>query len=381
MNLREKFLKLKNDAGSHSPSINSVLKQIPEIKIEVDACFLSNPYATKLFIEELKTDLFETNEIEKVLEYYPSQSPQIAKYLSKDLQIDSERIFIGNGAIEVIQAFLHNFVDGKIIIPIPTFSSYYEYIINENDVIFYKLKKEDDFRFDVHDYIEFVKANKPNTIVLINPNNPNGYYINESEVDYLLENLSFVENVIIDESFVHFAYEDSDLVQKSCVRFIEKYPNLNIIKSMSKDFGIAGIRAGYGIFSKDKVSKLMKNGFLWNINGLAEYFFKKYSNLEFIEKYELVRKKYIVETQYFQEKLQNLKNVKIYPSKANFVLIEILNGKSSEEIAINLLLDYGVYVRNCDDKIGLKGEFIRVASRSKEENVIILRALENVLNF
>ena len=380
MDLKEKFLRLKKGAGSHSPSINSVLKQIPEIKINVDACFLSNPYATKLFINELKKDLFKTNEIEKVLEYYPSQSQQISTYLAKDLEIASNRIFIGNGAIEAIQAFLHNFVKGKIIIAIPTFSSYYEYISNPEDVVFYNLKKEENFSLNVNHYIEFVKKHNPNTIVLINPNNPNGDYINEDEIEFLLNELSFVENIIIDESFVHFAYEGESLEQKSCIRFVEKYTNLNIIKSMSKDFGIAGIRAGYGIFSKDKVAKLMGHGYLWNVNGLAEYFFKKYSDSNFLSKYEKVRKKYIFETKDFLSSLKLVKNIKIYPSKANFVLIEILNGQTSEEVSLSLLIDYGVYVRNCDDKIGLNGSFIRVASRSKKENKIILNALDNVLN-
>jgi histidinol-phosphate/aromatic aminotransferase/cobyric acid decarboxylase-like protein len=95
-------------------------------------------------------------------------------------------------------------------------------------------------------------------------------------------------------------------------------------------------------------------------------------------RYEIVRKKYINESKLFFDKLLELKNIKIYPSRANFVLIELLNGLVADEVSAQLLCDYGVYVRNCNDKIGLNGEFIRVAARSNYENGIILKALENV---
>ena len=79
MTIREKFIKLKEDSGSHSPSINTVLKEIPEIKMKVDACFLSNPYATKLFLEHFHKDLIKTGEIDRILEFYPSQNDIISK--------------------------------------------------------------------------------------------------------------------------------------------------------------------------------------------------------------------------------------------------------------------------------------------------------------
>ena len=118
--------------------------------------------------------------------------------------------------------------------------------------------------------------------------------------------------------------------------------------------------------------------FLWNINGIAEYFFNLYSNDEFQLEYEKCRKRYITETVFFLNQLKELKNINILPSKANFVLVELLNGLTSEDVSLNLLIRHGVYVRNCSDKIGLDGQYIRIAARSFEENQHIFNALKEI---
>jgi histidinol-phosphate/aromatic aminotransferase/cobyric acid decarboxylase-like protein len=374
----EKYFELKSSSGSHSPSLNSIKEKIPELKINVDACFLSNPYATELFLEYFKREMIDTNDIYSVLEFYPSQNKIIANYVEKQLNIDAGHIFICNGAIEAIQAVIHRYSKGKIMVILPTFSSYYEYATKETEVVFYHLSKKNNFKLDIDDYISKVKEIKPNTIVLINPNNPDGGYISQNNLKKIINELSWVENVIIDESFVHFAYEDDELTMKSIVSEVIDRENIIIIKSMSKDFGIAGLRCGYAAMSKKRVNDLLANGYLWNSNGIAEYFFQLYSRNDFLVRYEIVRKKYINESKLFFDKLLELKNIKIYPSRANFVLIELLNGLLADEVSAQLLCNFGVYVRNCNDKIGLNGEFIRVAARSNHENGIILKALENV---
>ena len=147
---------------------------------------------------------------------------------------------------------------------------------------------------------------------------------------------------------------------------------------MSKDFGIAGIRAGYGIMNEKKVAQLLNNGYLWNVSGLADYFFKVYGNEVFQKEYEIVRKKYIMNTMMFLSELDKIPNIISYPSKANFALIEIINGKSSFDVTMELLVDSNIYVRDCQDKIGLNGNFIRVASRTFEENLKIIDAFKKV---
>jgi len=373
-----KFQQLKSKSGSHSPSIISLMEEMSGAGIKVDACFLSNPYATEVFIDFFENELVSTKRLHQIIEAYPPQNQEIAQYLSNNINIPAENIFIGNGAIEIIQAILHNFLNGKIVVNIPTFSSYYEYVRNKSDVIFYQLKKENNYSLDIENYVQFIKNTKPDTIVLINPNNPNGDYINKETINFLLKELSFVNNIILDESFIHFAYENLDLSMIDTYNLLKEYPNLIIIKSMAKDFGIAGIRAGYGIMVEEKVKQLLANGYLWNVSGLTDYFFKLYSRIDFQKKYDVVRKKYIMNTLMFLNELNRIPNIKVYPSRANFALVELTDGSNAMEVMIKLLYTHGVYVRECSDKIGLDGQFLRIASRSFEENIIILESIRSI---
>ena len=373
-----KFIELKEKSGSHSPSIISLLEELGSNRLKVDACFLSNPYATELFIDFFERELVKSKKLNNLIEAYPPQNREIAHYLSKAINIPSKNIFVGNGAIEIIQAVIHNFVKGKIIVNIPTFSSYYEYIKDESNIVFYQLLKENNYVLDVDNYLSFVLQNNPDSVVLINPNNPNGDYINKDNLRKILSSLKHLNNIILDESFIHFAYENIDLSMVDTQNLLMEYPNLIIIKSMSKDFGIAGLRAGYGIMQENKVDYLLKNGYLWNISGLSDYFFKLYSREDFLKKYDIVRKKYIMNTLMFINELNTIPGLKIYPSKANFALVELIDGSKAKELMIKLLYSHGVYVRECSDKIGLEGEFLRIASRSFEENILILDSLKHV---
>ncbi len=376
-----KLNKLKSVSGSHSPSIETLKQLIPEIEIEIDACFLSNPYATDFFMSCLEDELIKTGKLREILEFYPPQNRDVAEYVSSLIQLPTNQIFIGNGAIEIIQAVLHNFVSKKLLIVLPTFSSYYEFIKEDCEVVYYQLKKENDFILDVDDFLNFVKTNEPDSVVLINPNNPNGGFFDKKTVVKILDNCPEVGSFIIDESFIHFAIENNDLINESAQDLSKRYENLIVIKSMSKDFGIAGIRAGYAIMRSERVNYLLKNGYLWNVSGLSAYFFRKYSEPDFQRTYEILRRKYIAETRQFMLELEMIKpNIKVYPSKGNFVIIELLNGITSRFFTMNLLLNHNIYVRDCSDKVGLDGEFVRVASRSFDENRKIIDAIRIVQN-
>jgi histidinol-phosphate/aromatic aminotransferase/cobyric acid decarboxylase-like protein len=377
--IKDRIQALKTQSGTHSPSIATILREVPDLKIEVDACFLSNPYATELFLDYLDKDLIKSNRLRPVLEFYPPQNYDVSQYIAKAIQVDPRNLFVGNGAIEAIQAVIHNFVKQKICVVLPTFSSYYEFVKPTQEVVYFNLNKEDNFVLDPEKYIAFVRESKADSIVLINPNNPNGGYLQKDELIHVIESLKDLENLIIDESFIHFAYEDSELSQMSSQELIHKYPNLVIIKSMSKDFGIAGIRAGYALMSESRVKQLLNNGFLWNVSGLADYFFKLYSDPVFQEEYDVVRKKYIMNTMAFLNELNAINGIKVYPSKANFALVELLGEKSSFDFGMDLLVDHGVYLRDCSDKIGLEGKFVRIASRSFEENLRIVKAIKKTI--
>jgi len=370
---------LKDEAGSHSPSLLTLREQMPDLDIAVDACFISNPYATQLFLDYFTAELLDTGAIRDVLEFYPSQNQVIGGLLAGHLGIEADRVFVGNGAIEIIQAVIHNFARRRVLVTLPTFSSYYEFAEGRVEVVFHTLDKHDEFKLDPHAYLAKVAETDPDVVTLINPNNPDGSYFSYEDLQTILRGLPPDVTAIVDESFIHFAFEDLNLDIRSIISECADFPNLVVVKSMSKDFGIAGIRAGYAVMHPDRIESLLRNGYLWNSNGLAEYFFRLYCRADFLERYDIVRKQYILETQLFYRQLAKVDGVVVYPSMANFALVEILGGVTADEVMQHLLVRHGVYVRTCSDKIGLDGEFLRIASRGLRENQLIIDALTDVL--
>ncbi len=376
----ERIKELKREAGSHSPSAWTLAKQIPELRLKVDACFLSNPYATNLFLGHLHREVIRPRRLRALLELYPSQNRVIATKLAPVLGLDPDSLFIGNGAIEIIQAILHRLTDRKILVNLPTFSAYYEFARPETQVVFNVLRKEEDFRFDPVRYLEIVRRERPDTVVLINPNNPDGGYIAHATMLWLLEELRQVPNVIVDESFIHFATEGIGYTYRSVADEVRRHPNLIVVKSMSKDFGVAGIRAGYAVMDPQRVRTLLDNGFLWNSSGLAEYFFDLYSRPDFQERYERERVRFIRNSHRFFAALRRTEGLRVYPTQANFALVELQNGLSAEDLVWRMLVRRGIYTRTCDDKRGLEpGRFLRIAARNRPENRYIIRSLRRMM--
>ena len=373
--IADQLAKLKAEAGSHSPSLLTLREQLPDLEIGVDACFISNPYATKLFLDHLQRELIDTGAIRDVLEFYPSQNQIIASLLA----VGPEWLFVGNGAIEIIQAVVHNFAQRRILVTLPTFSAYYEFAEGRVEVAFHTLTKETEFRLDPDEFLARVAETDPDLVVLINPNNPDGSYVAYEDLLRIISGLPPDVTLVVDESFIHFAFEDLNLDIRSLIPECARNPNLIVMKSMSKDFGIAGIRAGYAVMHPERVRHLLRNGFLWNSNGLAEYFFRLYCRDDFVDQYDIVRKQYILETQLFYRQLAKVPGTRTYPSMANFALVEILDGITADDVTQHLLVRHGVYVRTCSDKIGLEGEFLRIASRGLRDNQRIIDALSDVL--
>jgi histidinol-phosphate/aromatic aminotransferase/cobyric acid decarboxylase-like protein len=372
--------KIRASSGSHSPSLFTLRDHIPDLEIKVDACFLSNPYATDLFIERLTTDLIATGAMRKVLESYPSPNDQIARVLGPTLGVPHEQVFVCNGAIEAIQAAIHRFAGRRIGVILPTFSPYYEYVRGDQEVFYYKLSRDDDFVLDVDDFGDWVIRNDLDTVCLINPNNPNGGYVPTTRMRELLERLRHLDLIVLDESFVDFAWENEERHRTSLTLYAAGVENVILVKSMSKDFGIAGLRAGYAIMSPQRVQALLSNGYLWNISGLAEYFFRLFTETQFQAAYEEVRLGYLAEATAFFEALARVDGVRTYPSRANFVLVELDRAAPVELVAPLLLIRHGVYVRDCRDKIGLEdGQYLRVSSRKGFENAMIVAAIAGVV--
>ncbi len=341
--------------------------------------FLSNPYATDLVMEYLQKELIENGNLRDVLEHYPSQQNALCEEFSKALHVKSENLFIGNGAIEIIQALMQQVVDKKAVVPIPTFSSYYEFAKQDSQVVYYALDQQNDYKFNTNHFIDFIQNENPDTVILINPNNPNGAYLKLDEMRTILKALKDVKQIIIDESFIHFAYDDEAMELIDSTPLFYEFNNVIVVKSLSKDFGVAGVRLGYALMKEELVKGLLSKGYLWNLNGIAETILKFFSQKQFQNRYEIIRKNYIIECQNFFKGLENIPGIYVYPSQANFALIKLPSYIPSSLFVAYLLYEYGIYVRTANDKIGLDGEYVRIAVRRAEENEQMLNAIGLVM--
>ena len=372
--IKEKYQLIKKKSGSHSPGAYIIEKEIPEIKLSIDCCFLSNPYATEIFEKKLKESISNEQWLYGQIESYPAQNAQIAEYVSKAIGIKPENIFIGNGATEIISALLNRFIKGKILIMLPTFSPFYEYVNTETTKIhYYPLTKEKDrFTCDIDRLLIYCNVNEINNIVVINPNNPDGSLIEKATMKDFLERFSFMDNILLDETFIEYA------PQESIDSIFYEYSNVTIIRSMSKIFGISGIRAGYCITKADYVKDLLENGFLWNSNCFAIYFFGLLNDNEFMKEYQEAKDKYIKEMEEFEKQLENCNpKLRFYKSKANIFLGEILDkNKTAEDLMFYMLIAHGIYIRDCGDKKGLNEKYFRISCRKSEENKKIIEALK-----
>ncbi len=376
-----KIKRLSSRSGSHSPSLSTMQQAIPEINIDIDACYLSNPLATDLFWSQFNADVLADPQLfKRMLEAYPSQNGAIAERLSATLGIDADRLFISNGATEAIQAVIHNYAT-HIHICTPTFSPYYEFAGSKIRVTEFKLNPENNFSIDPEEYVRSVLESQADTAVLISPNNPDGYLLPDDDLIWILSRLTSLRTVIVDESFIHLADRPTPGGQMpTCTGITERFENVTIIKSMSKDFGIAGIRAGYAIMPSNRVDQLLSHGYLWNTSGLAEYFFSLFERPAFLNQYSQELSTYKGYIDKFISTTAKFGFLRVFESSANFQLMQMPEGVSAEQITTLLLLRHGVYVRNCGDKIGLDGEFIRVAIRTEDENIKILSALTDVIS-
>jgi histidinol-phosphate/aromatic aminotransferase/cobyric acid decarboxylase-like protein len=195
MNNYEKFLDLKSNSGLHSPSVFEI-KNYLNLKIDVDACFLCNPYAFDLFIEN-----FNKEDLTDYIKYYPPQNKILSQVLSKTLGINSEYLLLGNGAIQLIELLMREFENKKKCIITPTFSSYYEF--DMENIVFFKTHKENNFKVDKKELVKFCKEHNVELLVIVNPNNPTGSIILKDDLKYIIKELHQTK-IIVDESFIDF---------------------------------------------------------------------------------------------------------------------------------------------------------------------------------
>lgn len=336
----------------------------------LDFCYLVNPYFRKSkIIDELEAN-FRT-----LLGEYPSGMKVNTLLASKCWGVKEEYIIPGNGAAELIKALMEN-VSGKMGVIRPTFEEYPNRI-DEDRVIAY-LPQNRDFRYGVDELMDFYGKNPVDTLLLINPDNPSGNFIPLDDICRLAgwcESRSM--RLIVDESFVDFSeeWEKSSLLKDE---ILEAYPHMAVMKSISKSYGVPGLRLGI-LASADTglIAKMKSQVSIWNINSFAEFFMQIFTKYE--KDYKKACDQFIAVRAAFVKELKTVPYLHVMPSQANFVLCEVLEPYTANDIALSLLKNHNILVSACSAKKGIApNRYIRLAVRSTDDNNRLIDALKTV---
>jgi histidinol-phosphate/aromatic aminotransferase/cobyric acid decarboxylase-like protein/choline kinase len=329
----------------------------------LDFCYLVNPYFPPERMQNEMKAYFSD-----LLSQYPSGLNTQNLLAAKMYNLEQDCILAGNGAAELIRA-LAPVVKGTLGISYPTFNEYAESFVL-CDVVPFVPK---DFSYTKDDLIELSK--KCDTILLINPDNPSGNYISHADVIALAAHLKKLhKNLIVDESFIDFV--DAESAPSFLTQAIlDEYPNLVVIKSLSKSYGVPGIRLGVlASGNRELIQQVRKNIPIWNINSFGEYF------LQIIGKYQ---KDYraacaliATERARFKAKLEETSLLRVYPSQANYFLCRLKTG-SAAALACDLLASGDIFIKDLSGKKGIPdNSFIRLAIRNSHDNDILAERLK-----
>lgn len=330
-----------------------------------DYCYLVNPYfPTTQMINKMKYSFDE------LIRAYPSTMYIENMCISRFFGIDEDKILVGNGAAELINQ-LRCILKGKIGVTIPTFNEYVRCFPN-NEIIEINTQNND-YKLTKELLLSYI--DKVDHLIIINPDNPSGSYLNEKDILDIIEAYDAKnKKVIFDESFMDFADIDKRYTLLSD-KVLEKYKNLIVIKSISKSYGVAGLRLGV-LCSSDKESlKIMENNMpVWNINSFAEYFLQIF--IPFKNDYIKACNKIAEERNRFMKELRKINYLKVYDSQANYVMCELKDIKS-KDLTLSLLKNNNILIKDLSEKNGFNNiEMIRIAVKSKEDNDELLKALK-----
>ena len=330
----------------------------------IDFCYLVNPYfPPKRMADEIKASF------DVLLTQYPSGMRVNSLLAGRNFDIHAENVVLGNGAAELIKALMERF-EGKTGFIRPTFEEYPNRYDKGNSVCFYP--ENENFSYTADDLMDFFGDKDIRNLVLVNPDNPTGNYIPKKDLERLI---AWCEErditLLVDESFVDFSDElGATLVTQD---ILDAHQKLYVMKSISKSFGVPGLRLGILASGNiEVISSLKKDVAIWNINSFAEFYMQIYE--KYVKDYDKALKLFRAERTRFQNALAKLEGIRIIPSQANYFMIELKNGQTAEDLTRRLLLNHNLFVKDLSSKTN--GEFLRIAIRNKQDNNKLVTALK-----
>ena len=330
----------------------------------LDFCYLVNPYfPPQRLMDEIKAS-FET-----LITQYPSGMGVNSLLAAKNFDVHQENIVVGNGAAELIKSFMET-QDGKVGFIRPTFEEYPNRYTKENSIVFAPDNK--DFSYTADDIMNFFGDKDVKTLVVINPDNPSGNYIPKADLLRLTEWAGKKQiKLVIDESFVDFAdCLDTTIIDQS---ILDANPHLYVVKSISKSYGVPGIRLGILASGDTKtISFIKKDVAIWNINSFGEFY------MQIAEKYKkdyaFALEKFRAERKRFESELVKIDGVRVIPTQANYFMIELTGKMTAKELTKKMLIVHDILIKDLSSKAN--GEYIRIAIRSTEDNDKLINAFK-----
>jgi threonine-phosphate decarboxylase len=301
---------------------------------------------------------------------YPDpQCRELKQALSNYLNVASDNITVGNGATDIIHNFARLFAKKKVIIPAPSFCEY-ELASRRMgaEVLLVPLRNSN---LDADEIIE--KTNDNDALFLCNPNNPTGLLYKKS-LKTIIEQINSSTKILVDECFVELVNHPE---RHTMIKNINEFDNVIILRSLTKSFGLAGLRLGYSVSSPIIAKRLTALQASWNVNRLAQ----KAGVAALKDLQHLLKAREIIKKQRnFMYYSLRSKTSSFIPSKsdANFFLIHVPPKKTSKEIRDTLLSKFGILVRDCSTFSGMGSSYIRVSVKKHFENLKLLHALESI---
>ena len=330
----------------------------------LDFCYLVNPYfPPQRLIDEIQANFTS------LLTQYPSGMRVNALLAAKNFAVHQQNILVGNGAAELIKALMAR-LEGVTGFIRPTVEEYPNRYQDRPNVCF--TPAGPDFRYTADDLMAFFGPQDIDNLVLINPDNPTGNYIPAPDVLRLADWAQGKGiRLILDESFADFADEaDNTFIRQD---LLDRYRRLYVVKSISKSYGVPGLRLGVlASGDQDLIAALKKDVAIWNINSFAEFYMQieeKYKK-DYARSLELIR----AERARFRRELEKLPNLRVIPSQANYLMVELLGGLSARAITRELLVNRCILVKDLSPKLGGQ-QYLRLAVRDTRDNDRLLEAL------
>lgn len=306
---------------------------------------------------------------------YPMAQDALAELIGDVIDQPADRIVVGNGAAELIKILSGNLTK-KIIIPVPSFNEYVNAAPTES-VVEFPLEFPS-FQLDVDKLADEAIKVGADMAVVVTPNNPTSLLVPKTDLIRLAERLKPSNcMLIIDESFIDFA---DNKEQISLEQDIDKYPNMAIIKSMSKAYGICGLRIGYLLTANASFAKAVRDRVhIWNINGFAEEFLRILPQYKqaFEDSCEIVK----ADRDLFYTQLCTIDGMTVFKPDANYIYCRLPDAAlSGPEVVKRLFIEHNIYIKDSAKKTQAEGErYLRIASRTPEENTTLIKALKEVM--